>query len=200
MYTETENPQQLIAGIDLRNPHDVEFIGVRKNQSVLFLQGGQVKPFKGLEKEYYQLIHKEYQKDAPAQAYFEEVELLENIQLSEERKVELYTYFMWGDLDHTPDIIDGILQPSENFRDTLDCPSMDFQNKQFTIDGEPLTKRDLIIIDMSARECLDFEIADRLNIKIQTLDSHKTKLLKKTNCQSKLGLVSKSYRQHIIYS
>lgn len=51
---------------------------------------------------------------------------------------------------------------------------------------------------MSARECVDLEIAMELNISIQTLDYHKTKLFKKTGTQSKLGLVSKSFKNKVI--
>ncbi|HET8885590.1 MAG TPA: LuxR C-terminal-related transcriptional regulator [Salinimicrobium sp.] len=192
------NPQHLIAGIDLKNSNDIEFIGVRETKTVLILQGGHVKPFKELDKGNYQTIKELFLLDEPAQEYFRCFE--ENIKIPFSRKIELYSYYMWGGLDHKPDIMEGTLQPSENFRDQLDCPSIDFAHKQFTIDGVELTKRDLIIIDMSANEDLDYSIADRLNIKPVTLDSHKTKLLKKTNCGSKLGLVSKSYREHLIFT
>ena len=184
----------LLAGMDMQNSRDLEFYGNRENKTVIVLQAGQAKPFKDLEPKYYALIKEALENDLGAQEYFR------GKNYPEERKVELYTYFMWGDLDHTPDISGGALQPSENFRDNSECPSMNFDGKHFQIDGQDLTKRDMIIIDMSARECTDFEIADRLNIAIKTLDSHKSKLLKKLGCGSKLGIVSKSYRQHLIYS
>lgn len=188
------NHPHLIAGMDLKNSEDLEFYGNRKDKTVIVLQAGHAKPFAQLDRKYYQMIKEALRNDEGAQQYFSSCDY------SEERQVELYTYFMWGDLDHTPDISGGTLQPSENFRDSLECPSMDFTNKHFTIDDQELSKRDMIIIDMSARECTDFEIADRLNIAIKTLDSHKTKLLKKLGCGSKLGMVSKSYRQHLIHS
>lgn len=195
--TTPEIPQHLIAGIDLRNPNDVEFIGVRKNKTVLFLQGGQVKPFSSLRREYFNLLLDCLNDDEGALLFFSNHENKTGEKLSIDRIVEIYTYYMWGDLDHTPDIITGVLQPSENFRDTFNCPSIEFTNKQFTIDGETLNKRDLIIIDMSARECLDFEIASVLDIRESTLDGYKTKLLKRTGCASKLGLVIKSYQNHL---
>lgn len=187
-------PQQLIAGIDINNTLDIEFIGIRKNRTVQFLKAGKIYPFSELEPRYYRLLLDKYLDDAPAMAYFASMEI------PLERQVELYTYAMWGDLDHTPDIINGVLQPSENFRDTKDCFSLHFAFKQFTLCGETLNERDLIIIDMSAMECTDYAIADRLNIALQTLDSYKTKLFKRVGCQSKLGLVSQSYREHLIYN
>lgn len=185
-------PQQLIAGIDVNNDTDIEFIGIRKNRTVQFLLAGTVYTFCELENKYYQMLLDKFLSDAPAVEYFSQSEL------PEKRKVEIYTYALYGDLDHRPDIKNGVLQPSENFRDSEDCFSIGFSNKTFTLNGETLNERDLIIIDMSARECTDYAIADRLNIALQTLDSYKTKIFRKVGCQSKLGLVSQSYREHLI--
>ena len=68
-----------------------------------------------------------------------------------------------------------------------------------TIDGVRLTLRELTIIDMSARECCDKEIAQTLHITQSTLDWHKRNLFIKTNTQTKLGVVMKAFINQIIH-
>lgn len=185
--------QHLIAGINLKNETDIEFFGIKKNKTVQFLHAGRVHYFKELPAKYFVLLHKKMNSDKPALRYFSKFDY------SLTRKVELYTYFLYGSLDHIPDIISGILQVSENFRDSPRCPSLAFSGKDMTIDGENLTLRELTIIDMSARECTDFEIACELNISPSTLDWHKRNLFIKTKTQTKLGVVMKAFMNHIIH-
>jgi len=185
-------PQQVIAGMNLKNPDDIEFFGIRKNKTVQYLQAGQVHYFGDLAPKYYVLLHAKLYADKPALEYFRQFDI------KEVRKVELYTYFLYGSLDHKPDIINGVLQPSENFRHTSLCPSLKFSGKDITIDGVRLTLRDLTIIDMSARECGDYEIAQALGITESTLGFHKKQLFTKTRTQCKIGLVAKSFLNKII--
>ena len=190
--TSGQLPQQLVAGLNLQNPDDVEFFAIKKSKTVQFLQAGQVHYFGQLAPKYYALLQNKYYKDQPAIQYFRKYEI------NHARKVELYTYFLYGSLDHKPDIVAGVLQPSENFRDTPFCPSLLFSGKDITIDGQRLTLRDLTIIDMSARECIDEEIAQALGICLATLGFHKRQLFIKTGTHSKLGLVSKSFQNQIL--
>ena len=191
-------PQAVIAGLDLKNPVDLEFVGIKKDMTVRFFQGGKCYPFKKLQASYFALILNEFYKDKPAQNFFRILEKEEGVKLNTTRKVELYTYYMWGGLDHQPDIKNGELQPSENFRHIENCPSLAFANKSLRINGAELNSRDLLIIDMSARGCTDFEIADTLNITVTTLDYHKNKLFLKTGTDCKLSLVSASYKSQIL--
>ena len=190
--------QNIVAGLNLRNPDDVEFFGILKNRTTQFLQAGKVHYFKQLAPKYYVLLLNKMYADRPAIDYFRELELRTGIKISTTRKVELYTYYLYGSLDHKPDIVDGILQPSENFREQLDCPSLSFSGKDMTIDGQRLTLRDLKIIDMSARACTNFEIAMELGIAESSLDTYVRKLFKRTNTNCKLGLVSQSYKNQIL--
>ena len=187
-----ELPQYLVAGLNLRNPDDVEFFGIKKSKTVQFLRAGQVHYFGQLPPKYYVLLLNKFYQDRPAIEYFSQFELKTT------RKVELYTYYLYGSLDHKADIIAGVLQPSENFRDSAFCPSLHFNGKDITIDGQRLTLRDLTIIDMSARGCTDYEIADALKIAIPSLNSYKSKLFFKTGTSCKLDLVSKSYQNQIL--
>ncbi|WP_028376032.1 helix-turn-helix domain-containing protein [Leeuwenhoekiella sp. MAR_2009_132] len=191
-------PQAVIAGLDLKNPIDLEFVGIKKDMTVRFFQSGQCYPFKKLQATYFALILNEFYKDKPAQKFFKVLEKEEGITLTTVRKVELYTYFMWGGLDHKPDIKNGELQPSENFRHIENCPSLAFANKSLKINGAELNTRDLLIIDMSARGCTDYEIADALHITVITLNHHKKNLFTKTGTDCKLSLVSASYKNQIL--
>lgn len=197
MQTKSTNsgqiPQQVIAGINPRNSEDIEFFAITKTQTVFYFQAGKLYRFEELPPRYYALLMTAFYKDQPALDYFKQF----NLPLK--RKVELYTYYMYGSLDHTPDIKGGKLQPSENFRESEFCPSLQFEGKNFTIDGVSLSLRELTIIDMSARECLDYEIASALNICQSTLDWHKRNLFTKTNTQTKLGVVMKAYSNQIIH-
>lgn len=191
--TSTQLPQHLLAGLNQENQTDVEFFGIKKNQTVQFLKSGQVHYFGELPPSHYVLLLNKFNADLPARTYFSQFDITMT------RKVELYTYYLYGSLDHKPDIINGVLQPSENFRDSINCPSLKFSEKKMNIDGERLTLRDLIIIDMAARECTNFEIAMTLGIKESSLDTYmRNTLFKKTNTQTKLGLVSKSYQNQIL--
>lgn len=190
--TSSQFPQHIVAGLNLQNPNDIEFFGIKKNKTVQFLQSGQVHYFGELAPKYYVLLLNKLYADRPALDYFRQFDI------NTTRKVELYTYYLYGSLDHTPDIINGILQPSENFRDSAFCPSLHFSGKDITIDGQRLTLRDLTIIDMSARECTDYEIADALKIALPSLNSYKAKLFLKTRTQTKLGLVTKSFQNQIL--
>ncbi len=192
-------PQQVIAGMNLDNPKDVEFFGIRKSKTVMFLQAGKVHLFEELQKDYYILLLNKFNKDLPARTYFKKREQELGFKATLNRKVEVYTYYCYGALDHTPDIKNGVLQPAENFRDTLFCPSLQFSGKDITIDGAVLTQRDLTIIDMSARGCLDIEIAAAVGMATSSLDTYKReKLFKKTNTRSKIELINKSYQYQIL--
>lgn len=190
--TTDEIPQHLVAGIELKNQNDIELFGIVKNQSVQFLQAGKVHYFKDLKPRYFAQLYNKFYKDLTAVQYFKQFDI------SIKRKVEIYTYYCYGTLDHKPDFVNGILQPSENFRESTNCPSLQFSGKDITIDGVILTLREIIIIDMSARECTDFEIALELGITESTLGFHKKQLFIKTNTQTKLGVVMKAFSENII--
>src|SRR5690554_2261961 len=138
-------PQHPLAGIT-RNEEDIEFFGIKKNQTVQFLQGGQVYHFDDLAPKYFVLLLNKLNSDKGALEFFH------GKGYTTKRKVELYTYLLYGSLDHTPDIKDGVLQPCENFRHVQNCPSLRFDEKKIKLAGEELTIRDLTIIDMSAQE------------------------------------------------
>lgn len=183
-------PEQFIAGV---SPSDsnIEFIGVKSSKTVLWMQNGKTKYFKDLPPNLYDLIKEAFLNDTQAKKD------LQN-ESSMERKVELYTYYMYGDLDTVPDIAKGILSPSENFRDSKNCISQHWESKKITIDGIPLNNRDITILDSISENYPDKAIADILGISMSTFNWHKQNLLKKTNCSTKVALAIKAQNQKVL--
>ena len=171
-----------IAGI-MPCDSSIEFIGVKKNKTVLWLQNGTARYFTDLPKEYYNLLKQEYLSKPKAVAF------LSKISSVTFKQVELFTYYMYGDIDNTPDIKNGVLAPSENFRDTQNCPSLLWDCKKMTIGSHTLTPRQLIIIDLMAADVPDKGIAAALGIAINTLDFHKNKLFTALGVKTRTALV-----------
>ena len=111
---------------------NIEFIGIPSTQEVIWFQYGNQHSFNTVPKIVLKQLQTKFFSDSPA------VRDLAKIDATLERKIEIYTYFCFGDADFTPDVIDGILQPSENFRHSVDCISLKWKNKDLTIDGKVL--------------------------------------------------------------
>ena len=190
--TSGEIPQHLIAGINLENANDIELFGIKKNQTVQFLQAGHVHYFEELAPKFYIQLLNKFNSDKPALEYFK------SFPIPTKRKLEIYTYYCYGSLDHKPDFFNGVLQDSENFRECQNCPSLQFSGKDITIDGVALSLRDLTIIDMAAKEILDVVIADAIGVSESHLGYLKKQLFLKTKTETKLGLVMKSAKENIL--
>lgn len=189
--TNAGNRQELTICKD-QSENTIEFFGLRKNMTVMFFQKEKVKKWEELPKELFILMANAYQQDAGAKDYFA------TWSLPYCRQVELYTYFNYGSLDPKPDILDGILQPCENFRHSEDCPSKVFDSKKWTLNRQELNERDLVIIDMIAKDFQDWQIAAHLGIAVSSYNAYKGKLFKKTNTQSRVGLLMASFRERLI--
>lgn len=179
-----------VAGL---HPSDdnIEFIGVCDTQEVLWMSHGNANEFKHLPKWAFRICQHQYLNDKIA------VQQLTSLDVSPERQVELYIYHLYGDVDATPDIKDRELQPSENFRPSKNCPSLDWESKDITIDGQPLTKRELKIIDLVLEDVPDKAIAAEFGRGNSTIDFHKRNLYKKAGVSSKTGLIIKALNQHV---
>lgn len=190
----TPSKQDIIAGLAIKD-NNIEFIGA-ENQTVIFTQNGQAKPFKSLDVKIYKKL-----KDA----LFNDLEALKIIKhffpeaQTTTRLVEIYTYYIYGSVDTTPDVIDGNLQPSENFRESENCISLQFSSKHITVNGIPLKRRYIKMIDAWAKGTPDKTIAaDILDIALPTYDFHKSKLFKIIQVDSKPEAVSKAYKHQIL--
>ncbi|WP_416440403.1 response regulator transcription factor [Leeuwenhoekiella sp. A16] len=186
--------QQDLTTCDHQNENTIEFFGIRKNMTTMFFQNGKAKEWSQLPKNLFVIMANAYQQDQGAKTYFS------TWNIPYKRQVELFTYFGWGTLDHKPDIINGVLQPCENFRHSENCPSVKFDTKHFTINRQQLTERDLKIIDISAKGTLNTEAARMLNITVSTYNSHKAKLFKKTGTDGVVSLLMAAFKEKLIAS
>ena len=175
------SPIPQIAGL-MPNDSTIEIFGIR-DQRVLWMQNGKTKYFKDLPTKIYNLLKNAYLEAPKA------VEYLSKVSGNTQKQVELYAYYMWGQIDTTPDIKNGVLSDSENFRDSINCPSLLWNSKNINIGSHILTPRQLIIIDSILIQNLpDKAIAAVLGISITTLDFHKAKLFKAVGVTNKMEL------------
>ena len=188
---------QVVAGL-LPNDSGIEFVGVHENKTILWLQHGCTREFKDLSGSNYITLWQYYDKDQGAKAFLNQP----NIPLN--RQVELYIYYMCGAVDATPDLVDGILNFSENFRTSESCPSLHFDNKQITIGDVVLSSREIRMIDLMKQDLPDKTIASELQnrngskgISVPTFDFHKKNLLQKTNMHTRTGLVQAAINEGI---
>ncbi|WP_044403373.1 LuxR C-terminal-related transcriptional regulator [Lacinutrix sp. Hel_I_90] len=187
----TLNQTAQIAGV-MPSDNNIEFIGVRKTKEVLWLQNGTNHYFSDLPLQYFQLLKSAYLKDHKA------IRFLSSITECLKRQIELYTYYMYGDVDTTPDISEGRLSPSENFRDTKNCPSLLWNSKNINIATHVLTPRQLVIVDLIGKDLPDKAIAATLGISHKTLDFHKCNLYKAVGVNTKTALLKMSIQYKVI--
>jgi DNA-binding CsgD family transcriptional regulator len=158
----------------------------------MWLQNGSIHYFADLPADAYELVKNAYLKSHKAKSFLQEVS--DHLP----RQVELYAYYMWGDLDSTPDIKDGKLSASENFRDVRNCPSLLWNSKNINIGDHILTPRQLVIVDLIGSNLPDKAIADALGITQKTLDFHKAKLFKAVGVTTKMDLLKLSIKYKIV--
>lgn len=184
-----QKPFTQIAGL---HPGDdsIEF-SAAVNESTLWMQHGCVHYWNDLPKWRYEICLKEYLADKSAQKD------LSKLNVCLDRQVEIFIHHKYGDVDGTPDMVGDKLQPSENYRTSPNCSSLDWDSKWITIDGFPLTKREIIIVDGVKADKTDFEIACDLGITESTLSFHKKNLFTKVNVQSRNGLLTKAITQKV---
>jgi DNA-binding CsgD family transcriptional regulator len=187
----TFNHLPQIAGV-MPNDNNVEFVGVRKTKQVLWIQNGSTRYFNDLPVRYFKLLKEAYLSDTKA------VEFLSNVTNEVHHQVELYTYYMYGELDCTPDIENGKLATSENFRDQQDCPSLLWNSKTLNINEHILTPRQIIMIDLIGKNEPDKAMADFLKISHKTFDFHKKNLFNAVGAESKMDLLKLSLIHKIV--
>ncbi|WP_196890398.1 helix-turn-helix domain-containing protein [Aureivirga marina] len=188
---EKEAPVQ-IAGV---SPMDcnIEFVGTSVGRKVIWLQNGKSRHFEELPKSIIQELGKMYLNTPEAILEFTTNPEYRNPSL--ERQIELFTFYNYGDLDDKPDVINGKLQASENFREKENCPSLKF--KEIKINGASLTKEELKIIDLFKKDFPDKACWDELGVKESQFKYLKSKLYRKANVQSKTGLLIRVFHENI---
>ncbi|MFC0605924.1 helix-turn-helix transcriptional regulator [Winogradskyella pulchriflava] len=193
--TPVSNLQLLPAGMSPAD-NNIEFVGQKPTKTVVWFQFGNAHTWSELPKKYYKACEELFLTDIEA------VRILPNhykdLAHNVNRLTELYIYHMYGGCDQSPDMIDGVLQPCENFRETKDCLSLEFDNKYIDINGIHLSQRDLKILDMAMENMPDKLIAHHLGITLSTFDFHKKNLFKKLGIDSKVSFVIHGLKNHIL--
>ena len=182
---------QIVAGL-LPTDSNIEFGGIKDTKEVFFVQNGKTHQFSELPLKYVKQLEHKYKSDTPAQEYLKGITPLFHKQL------ELYTCFLYGDIDTTPDILEGILQGPENFRDSENCPSMLFKHKVLKIKDYILKPREILITDLFKKDFPDKIIADSLNISHSYLDYLKRKLFKNCGVTNKTAFVLLAQKYGVI--
>ena len=192
--------QHLIAGLTTKKNH-IEFFSC-EHYTLKFFQGGIQYDFKDTPIDVYANMVKEYRSDAPAvkdlEYYKDDDGTLHKRSLK--RQVEIYNWYMRGGLDGTPDVIDGKLQPCENFRESKNCRSLKWDNKHITINEKPLTPREIKMLDSFLEIDKDEVTSNELSITVSTLSTHKKNLFNKVGVQSKGELMVLALRQQAAFT
>ncbi|WBL25089.1 helix-turn-helix transcriptional regulator [Zunongwangia sp. HGR-M22] len=185
----SENPQHLIAGL-LQKDDGIEFYGIPQSKKVEWLQNGHSHNFDKLPQGKFMILANAFNSNHEARQvinkYF-------GINLPFKRRVELYTYFMYGGLDNKPDMIGEVLQPPENYRHEEDCISLQF--KKIHLNGSPLKHREIKMLDMMLRDYKDTAIAFKMGIQVSTYNQHKKELFIKTGTHSRTALMIAAIKQ-----
>ena len=195
--THSINPTS-IAGLNPALPQNIEFIPAGIGMSVLCLQGGGTYLFKEIAAPIFTDILNLYMKDRGAKRFIQSLRREDGMPYSKVEQVEIYVFFMWGAVDGIPDVIGGVIQPSENCITGEDCPSIHFDHKEITVDGKQINNRDIKIILMANKDLPNKAIADELNISVRTLEYHLTRLYRKVGAFTRTGLVAAAYKDQII--
>lgn len=197
-FTNLPTSGKMVAG-SLPNDHNIEFFGdvclVTKKQITYWKQRGNTHRWEDLPFPIYQECLNAFLKDIPAIKYLTAT----FPSCSENRWVELFIFHNYGDQDFTPDVIDGKLQPAENFRTSRDCPSLDWNSKNITTDdGTILTKREIQIIDLISDGDTDKLIASKICLSGSHFNAIKRGIFNKFNVNSKTELMVQAVRQNIV--
>lgn len=188
-----QHSQHLIAGL-LKKDSGVEFFGIPETKEVQFLQNGQVHSFREIKPKDYKVLLNAYRSNKEAVAIIALMTEAGKF-ISITRQVEIYTYFMYGGLDGRPDLVNNELQEPENYRHKADCISLNF--KKIKLNGSPLKRREVQMLDLFLEDHKDEVIAEKLNISVSTYNQHKKEFFTKTGLHTKTALSVAAVRQRI---
>lgn len=168
-----------------------ELFSERNTKKVFAISNGRTIPFEGINPKMRAQIFERLLDD--------EIAIEDLKHLDQKEAIEQYAFCVFGAADSDADFCsDGNLQQPDNFICSNNCFCLKWNSKKIKIDGKVLTVRQLEIAQHLATDLCDKQIADKLNICISTLDTHKKNLFEKCNVSSKTGLVIKLIEHKII--
>jgi len=188
--TTKTDAHQIPAGL-LVGDKRTEIFGCKETKRTFFLTNGKTASFKELPASMKAQLFAELLNDDVA------IEDLKS--LTQEEAIEKFAFCNYGAAGHEADFCEnGELKKTDNFICSNNCTCLKWKSKRITIDGMPLTSRELQIITLMASDLADKQIADQLGITESTLNTHKSHLFEKASVHSKSGLISKAFHQKII--
>jgi DNA-binding CsgD family transcriptional regulator len=115
--------------------------------------------------------------------------------------VKQYLVCNYGGFDNKADMIDGVLQPTEYWPCPLrgKCPHEGKLCDSLRTDtGAYLTKKEIQVLELVAAGKLDKEIADMLNISVNTVPTHTKNIREKTGLFRKVDLTRFAVEKNLI--
>lgn len=192
-----ETTNTIIAGL-CQHDSNIEFFGIKDTKKVKWIQNGVTHNFSELKGEPQKEVIKAYESDQGAKDYFKTLVNEKGQTLPYIRRVELYIYYCYGELDNVADMINGVLGPSENFRDNDQFLSRHFCRKHLRINGNKLKPREICMIDCFAKDYKDSTVAGILSISVPTFNQHKRSLYDKAGVNTKPGLMIQASKDKLI--
>lgn len=191
--------QHLIAGIS-KSDERIEFYGFNETKTIEWIQNGQSHSFSELSPGNFAILATAFNADASARYILDELldDNGERLNLSFRRKVELYTYYMYGGLDAIPDLEGDQLAVSENYRHEKNCISLGFDQKKIRLNGVCLKKREIQMIDLMEMDLKDEVIALEMKLAHSTFNQHKREMFDKTGLRTKTAVMIEAVRQRVI--
>lgn len=181
---------QIPAGM-LLGDNRTEIFGDRITKQSFFITNGQTFRFDELASNKKAQIFEQLLNDDVA---FEDLK-----HLPQEEATEKFAFCIYGAADHEADFnSEGKLNKADNFICSNNCNCLKWKSKSINIDGNPLTVREIQIVNLMASDLADKQIASKLKIAKSTLNTHKQNIFEKANVKSKSGLITKAINQKII--
>lgn len=169
----------------------IELFADRETKTMHFLRDGERLPFKALPVEITDKLMEQMLSDEKAMK-----DLQGN---SWQGALEQYCFCVYGAADSTPDIdANGNLMPSDNFVCGDNCRCLKWESKNMTVNGHVLTSRHIEVINALNSDLTQFQIAEKLGIKLTTLNTTKKVLFERFNVLNTTSLVSKAIDLKVI--
>lgn len=73
-------------------------------------------------------------------------------------------------------------------------------SRESALEDNPLTSREIEVLELICQELTNQEIADKLSISIRTVDAHRRNLLEKTGSKNTAGLVKYAFNNKLLES
>lgn len=181
---------RLTAGL-LPEDGSIELFGQLKTRKVFFLRNGKTSYFAQLPEKIKRKIEKRLLADKVAR------EDLSGMAWKD--ALEEYAFCLFGTADGEPDFFNGKrAQKTENFRCGDNCRCLKWVSKKLNYEGDPLTQREIQILDRLKTGDPDKRIADDLGIAMSTLDKQKKGLMLKLGAPNKANVVYRALKKRLI--